>query len=65
MIDQLDGLLIWVLQETAPKVHLCSHQLELGYDTPARESPIKQLEMESLLHPKAQSAKLNASVTVT
>lgn len=33
MVDQLDGLLVWVLQEAAPKVHLCSHQLELGYNT--------------------------------
>lgn len=40
MIDKLDILLIWVLQEAAPKVHLCSHYLELGYDTPARRSPV-------------------------
>lgn len=58
MVDKLDGLLVWVLQEAAPEVHLCSQQLELGHNTSAQR-------MESLLHSKGQSAKLNASVTVT
>lgn len=40
MVDKLDGLLVWVLQEAAPEVHLCSHQLELGHNTSAQRSPL-------------------------
>jgi hypothetical protein len=40
MIDKLNCFLIGVLQEAAPKVHLCIDQLEGRYNAPVQRSPL-------------------------